>query len=240
MGGAWIIGWVDEFPSRVPTSDPIPFIYFIRILVYISQDGVIVILMEYMDRGSLAEATAAFPEGVPEAFLAGVAERTLAGLTYLHEEARVLHRDIKPSNLLISSRGEVKIADFGVAGHLNDDPSGCQSWVGTVAYMSPERVKGEAYKENTDVWSLGLSILECAMGRFPYLGKDGGPRGAHEPGGGAGGRGEEESAGDGRKSTGFWDVLDQIVESAPPVLPEGSPYSAEVRDVREKKKCNIS
>ena len=62
MGGAWIIGWVDEFPSRVPTSDPIPFIYFIRILVYISQDGVIVILMEYMDRGSLAEATAAFPE----------------------------------------------------------------------------------------------------------------------------------------------------------------------------------
>lgn len=42
------------------------------------------------------------------------------------------------------------------------------SWVGTVTYMSPERLKGEAYFSDTDLWSLGLLLIECAMGRYPY------------------------------------------------------------------------
>ncbi len=80
----------------------------------------------------------------------------------------MIHRDIKPSNLLVNSEGQVKIADFGVSGkliHTNDQKT---SWVGTIAYMSPERFKGEQYTSDTDIWSLGLTILECALGRFPY------------------------------------------------------------------------
>ena len=42
------------------------------------------------------------------------------------------------------------------------------SWVGTVLYMSPERLKGESYFSDTDIWSLGLVLVECALGRFPY------------------------------------------------------------------------
>ena len=81
---------------------------------------------------------------------------------------KVIHRDIKPSNLLLNSKGQIKIADFGVSGkmlHTNDSKS---SWVGTLMYMSPERFRGEHYNSNTDIWSLGLTIMECALGHYPY------------------------------------------------------------------------
>lgn len=79
-----------------------------------------------------------------------------------------MHRDIKPSNLLLNSKGDVRISDFGVSGQLSNSCSKCLSWVGTVTYMSPERIRGDCYAFNTDVWSLGLVLLECAVGRFPY------------------------------------------------------------------------
>ena len=65
----------------------------------------------------------------------------LLGLLHLHKDLRVVHRDIKPSNLLLNSRGELKISDFGVSGQLTSSVSNCLSWVGTVTYMSPERIK---------------------------------------------------------------------------------------------------
>jgi serine/threonine protein kinase len=81
---------------------------------------------------------------------------------------QVVHRDIKPSNLLLNSAGEVKISDFGVSGQLASSVSNCLSWVGTVTYMSPERIKGDSYSFDSDLWSMGLTLLECALGRFPY------------------------------------------------------------------------
>jgi len=56
---------------------------------------------------------------------------------------KVIHRDIKPSNLLVNSEGQVKIADFGVSGKLDNTMDSKNTWVGTVTYMSPERFKGE-------------------------------------------------------------------------------------------------
>ena len=94
--------------------------------------------------------------------------QVLKGLDYLHRKMKVIHRDIKPSNLLLNSKGQIKIADFGVSGkmlHTNDSKS---SWVGTLMYMSPERFRGEHYNANTDIWSLGLTIMECALGYYPY------------------------------------------------------------------------
>ena len=81
---------------------------------------------------------------------------------------KVIHRDIKPSNLLINSEGQVKIADFGVSGQIENTLEYKHSWVGTATYMSPERFKGEPYNHDTDIWSLGLAIIECALGRYPY------------------------------------------------------------------------
>lgn len=55
-----------------------------------------------------------------------------------------------------------------VSGHLDSSVSQAASWVGTVTYMSPERIRGAPYGVSSDVWSLGLTLLEAAIGRFPY------------------------------------------------------------------------
>jgi serine/threonine protein kinase len=54
------------------------------------------------------------------------------------------------------------------SGKLANSVADCASWVGTVTYMSPERISGSCYSFDSDVWSLGLSMMECAEGRFPY------------------------------------------------------------------------
>ena len=71
----------------------------------------------------------------------GFIMKVLKGLDYIHNKAKVIHRDIKPSNLLLNSKGEVKIADFGVSANL-ESAIVSNSWAGTVTYMSPERFRG--------------------------------------------------------------------------------------------------
>ena len=101
----------------------------------------------------------------------------------LHSRHQV-HRDIKPANILINHKGEVKLADFGILAILKDDDQLCKTFVGTyfilssffscrTLYMSPERVKGESYGYPGDIWSLGLSIIVSALGKFPYEAKHG-------------------------------------------------------------------
>lgn len=122
----------------------------------------------------------------------------LLGLSFLHDTARICHRDVKPSNLLLSSSGQLKISDFGTSSQLSNSMSRCLSWVGTVTYMSPERIRGDSYGFNTDVWSLGLLVLECAVGRYPYPPQqpgEGGPAAAAPP------------------KLGFWELLEYIGES---------------------------
>jgi len=91
----------------------------------------------------------------------------LLGLAYLHKTLKIIHRDIKPANILINEKGQVKIADLGICGKIENTMDSRKTWVGTVGYMSPERLKGEAYTNNTDIWSLGLLLLECKLGWNP-------------------------------------------------------------------------
>ncbi|XP_059642008.1 mitogen-activated protein kinase kinase 5 [Cornus florida] len=129
--------------------------------------GEIQVLLEYMD-GSSLEGTH-IPQ---ESALADLTRQILSGLFYLHKR-KIVHRDIKPSNLLINSRKQVKIADFGVSRILAQTMDPCNSSVGTIAYMSPERINtdlnhGMYDGYAGDIWSLGVSILEFYLGRFPF------------------------------------------------------------------------
>jgi serine/threonine protein kinase len=72
---------------------------------------------------------------------------------------------VKPSNILVSSRGETKLCDFGVSGQLID--SMANTFVGTRSYMSPERLQGTHYSVQSDIWSMGLSLVEMAIGKYP-------------------------------------------------------------------------
>ncbi|KAA8534811.1 hypothetical protein F0562_029747 [Nyssa sinensis] len=130
-------------------------------------NGAISIILEYMDGGSLADFLKKVKK-IPERYLAAICKQVLKGLWYLHHEKHIIHRDFKPSNLLINHRGEVKITDFGVSRIMESTSGQANTFVGTYNYMSPERIIGGKYSYRSDIWSLGLVLLECATGHFPY------------------------------------------------------------------------
>uniref|UniRef100_A0A8C7JKN9 Dual specificity mitogen-activated protein kinase kinase 2 n=1 Tax=Oncorhynchus kisutch TaxID=8019 RepID=A0A8C7JKN9_ONCKI len=127
-------------------------------------DGEISICMEHMDGGSLDQVLKE-AKRIPEEILGKVSIAVLRGLAYLREKHHIMHRDVKPSNILVNSCGEIKLCDFGVSGQLID--SMANSFVGTRSYMSPERLQGTHYSVQSDVWSMGLSLVELSIGRYP-------------------------------------------------------------------------
>lgn len=80
--------------------------------------------------------------------------------------------DVKPTNILVNTKGDVKLCDFGVSGNLV--ASLAKTNIGCQSYMAPERIRCDArgsgitYTVQADIWSLGLSLLEIAMGTYPY------------------------------------------------------------------------
>lgn len=130
-------------------------------------NGVISIVLEYMDGGSLADFLLKV-KSIPEPYLAAICKQVLKGIIYLHHEKHIIHRDLKPSNILINHRGEVKISDFGVSAILESSSSQRDTFIGTHNYMSPERISGPNHSYPSDIWSLGIVLLECATGQFPY------------------------------------------------------------------------
>ncbi|KAI5738042.1 hypothetical protein M8J77_002260 [Diaphorina citri] len=108
---------------------------------------------------------------IPENILSTITSAVLNALHYLHSKLQVIHRDVKPSNILINRAGDVKMCDFGISGYLVDSvaktiDAGCKP------YMAPERIDPSGNPSNydirSDVWSLGISLIELATGRFPY------------------------------------------------------------------------
>ncbi|XP_072964918.1 mitogen-activated protein kinase kinase SIPKK [Typha angustifolia] len=130
-------------------------------------NGLISIVLEYMDGGSLADFLKNV-KTIPEEYLAAICKQVLKGLIYLHHEKHIIHRDLKPSNILINHRGEVKISDFGVSAIIASSSGQRDTFTGTFNYMSPERITGAKHGYISDIWSLGLVMLECATGQFPY------------------------------------------------------------------------
>ncbi|KAI3864473.1 hypothetical protein MKX03_003845 [Papaver bracteatum] len=157
-------------------------------------NGFISIVLEYMDGGSLADFLTKVKR-IPEPHLAAISKQVLKGLMYLHHEQHIVHRDLKPSNLLINHSGQVKITDFGVSAILSCTSDQRDTFVGTYSYMSPERISAGTYGYKSDIWSLGILLLECATGEFPYT-----PQ-------------EEEGW------ISFYELLEAIVEHPPPCAP---------------------
>ena len=134
-------------------------------------EGKIYLALEYMDRGSvesLFELARQSGQLLPENVLANLLVQILDGLTYLHKEQHAVHRDLKPANVLINSFGSCKLSDFGVSKQLGSTHALAETQVGTTAYMSPERIRADAYAYASDIWSFAIIALEGALGGFPY------------------------------------------------------------------------
>lgn len=118
-------------------------------------DGVVKVAMELMDLGSsrkIISALAGRPEPVlPEEILFAISYPILKGLQYLHNDKHMIHRDIKPDNVLLNSRAEVKLSDFGICRELANSAAFCNSFVGTITYMSPERIMKTSYAYPGDI-----------------------------------------------------------------------------------------
>lgn len=129
--------------------------------------GAVHIALEYMDGGCLSSTVQNFG-AIPERVTQMIAVDCLRALRFLHRN-KVIHRDFKTANILLSRRLLcAKVSDFGLARDVDPGVSMVDTFVGTVAYMSPERLQGSTYTYASDVWALGISIVECLLGRYPF------------------------------------------------------------------------
>eukprot|EP00668_Euglena_longa_P034908 GGOE01044814.1.p1 GENE.GGOE01044814.1~~GGOE01044814.1.p1 ORF type:complete len:785 (-),score=242.90 GGOE01044814.1:170-2479(-) len=132
-----------------------------------------VIFMEYIPGGSIASLLRQFGP-FSEELVCTYMRQTLQGLTYLHGEG-ILHRDIKGGNILVSDKGEVRLADFGSSKAVQDVLIGAtakHSIVGTVEWMAPEMIRGGPVTPASDVWSLGCVMLEMVYAGSPWSRSD--------------------------------------------------------------------
>src|SRR5574341_645567 len=133
-------------------------------------DGQTFIAMEFIEGQSLKEKIEAGPPQLDE--VVNIAMQVAEGLQAAHEKG-VTHRDIKPANIMVTTKGQAKIMDFGLAKLTKQKTRLTQTGmtVGTLAYMSPEQAQGIDADHRTDIWSFGVVLYEMITGRLPFRGE---------------------------------------------------------------------
>jgi serine/threonine-protein kinase len=145
----------------------------VQVLVIGEQDGIQYIAQEYVPGLNLRELLAR--KGPPEQALALRIIRQVAGALHAAHTAGIVHRDIKPENIMITRKGDVKVADFGLAQLTQDGEqvhltrSGVT--MGTPLYMSPEQVSGKTVDHRSDLYSLGVTCYHMLSGSPPFRGQ---------------------------------------------------------------------
>ncbi|KAH8048634.1 MAP kinase kinase [Aureococcus anophagefferens] len=136
----------------------------------------------------------------PEDDALAVVAHGIAGLAALHADRQL--RDLKPSSVLLDWKWRVKLSDFGVSRAVDNTLGIAQTYVGTLAFMAPERIVGGDYRYGSDVWSIGLCFATCALGKIPLP-----------------------------QSDGYWAVVRAICDGDPPQLDAADGHDAHLVDI---------
>ncbi len=129
------------------------------------------LVMEHVDGPSLKDVLRELGPLDP-VVAAALGEQVASALAEAHQRGLV-HRDVKPANVLLTSSGVVKVTDFGIATAVDDDQPTLTAEgkvVGTAAYLAPEQLQGRTADPRVDVYSLGIVLYECLVGRPPFDG----------------------------------------------------------------------
>jgi serine/threonine protein kinase len=128
------------------------------------------IVMEYVAGGETLKSFTAPEKLLPTKTVVEILYQCAKALDYAHRHG-VIHRDIKPTNIMLTTDGNVKIADFGVAHNATGDATQVMGVMGSPRYMSPEQVEEHELTNKTDLYSLGIVAYELLTGNAPFLGK---------------------------------------------------------------------
>jgi serine/threonine-protein kinase len=130
------------------------------------------IIMEYVDGQTVAERVAAYRDAygaaLPLSEAIYIFERVVEAIEYIHCHG-IIHRDIKSNNIKVSSGGQVKLLDFGIAkGQTSPGLTQVGSVIGTFQYLAPELIRGGAADARADIWALGVLLYEMVTGHAPF------------------------------------------------------------------------
>jgi serine/threonine protein kinase len=143
----------------------------VRIHDFIQTPAGVAVAMEYVDGWSLWSLRVDRPNQIftVEEITPWIRE-LCAALEYAHHDAGIVHRDIKPANLIVNSRGQLKVTDFGLCRDLHHHPTPTPqaAVVGTDWYMSPQQWTGEAPAVADDIYSIGATVYELLTGKPPF------------------------------------------------------------------------
>ena len=130
------------------------------------------IIMEYVDGETISERVAAYRAAygapLPLSETVYIFGRVVEAIEYIHRHG-IIHRDIKSNNVKVSSLGQVKLLDFGIAkGQASPGLTQVGSVIGTLQYLAPELIRGGVADERGDTWALGVMLYEMVTGRMPF------------------------------------------------------------------------
>jgi eukaryotic-like serine/threonine-protein kinase len=124
------------------------------------------LVMEYVP-GTTLEAHADVTSLLPVGKVVEIVFKCIRALEYAHSHG-VIHRDIKPGNIMLSKGGETKVGDFGAAFQRHGLETSQITGVGSPAYMSPEQIRMESLNQQTDIYSLGVTMFRLLTGKLPF------------------------------------------------------------------------
>ncbi len=163
--------YLERFKAEARAAARVNHANIIQVYAIDEANGLHYIAMEYVEGRNLRDYLAR--KGPPDLPLALSIMTQVAAALQRAGEAGIIHRDIKPENILLTRKGEVKVADFGLSRTVGDQPLNLTQpgvTLGTPLYMSPEQVRGEKLDPRTDMYSFGVTCYHMLAGDAPFRG----------------------------------------------------------------------